>query len=553
MTGQARDDEVRQWLAADQPPPAGEEFWAEVDLTLGNEDPTGQSPQARRPLVIAAVVVLIAAGLGAAFAFGFGEDDPIVVAADEQDDVGLVVEGDPDGGAQQVEVAAPPAVSSDDPAPTPIALATSGEGARICPGTFDLSTDGQECFLVGPPTTIAQDPTAADEVIDAAIEDGQATCPPGWSGPTAGDTCLRTVLTASPDLVTCPSGVPARVQPPDSGATPGSEAADYSSASVGERIVADSCLLDRVPAFALQVPATGTGDRAVCPRTHPHRLVDVDETMCLLPGPAPAGLFATAKPDAGKVIPDATTWDETTAEASRSVPVFDAPDGESRMLEYEYLDGTRVPFALVNPTWFGNPLVLRVLELDASGEWLRVHAPSRPAQRSVWVRARSFALGHTALRVEVDIGPNLLRVIDADDVVILETKAASGRADRPTPLEQVYVTEAIDGPNAAYGPRVLWIASYSHAINTFSGGVPVQRLHGTNTPELIGQRVTSGAIRVMNEQIALLDELAVPGTPVLLYDSRSPETDRDSIVGLQPDAPAPTVAFDPTIPPLAPG
>jgi len=500
-------------------------------------------------MAIAAIVVLIAAGLGAALAFGLRDEEPVVVAADPSDEVGLSLDAGSAETVEAVDVTAPPApdTSRVDAAPTPIAIEPSGEEAHVCPDAYEVSTDGDECFLLGEPTFLAQDPTAEDEVIDATIEGDRALCPSGWAGPSAAKTCSRTVLTAQPDLVTCGSGVPA------SFAVPGSGAAGYASANLADSAGVDSCLLDRVRAFASQVPAEGSGDAASCPETHPHRLAMSDGMVCLLPGPAPTGLFATADPDAGAVIPDATERISSPGEVLRSVPVFDEPNGEPRMLEYEYLDGTRVPFALANPTWFGEPLVLRVLELDASGDWLRIHAPARPSQRSAWVRAESFGLGYTELRIEVDVGPNLLQVIDVDDAVILESEVVSGREDRPTPLEQVYVTQSIDGPSEAYGPRVLWLAVYSNAINIYSGGIPTQRIHGTNSPELIGERVSSGAIRVTNEQIERLDELVVPGTPVLLYDSRTGSTGRDAVVAIQPDRPAPTVPFDPTVLPLVPG
>ncbi len=41
-------------------------------------------------------------------------------------------------------------------------------------------------------------------------------------------------------------------------------------------------------------------------------------------------------------------------------------------------------------------------------------------------------------------------------------------------------------------------------------------IHGTNRPDLIGQAVSNGCIRVANDDLSLLFDRALAGTPVLV-------------------------------------
>jgi lipoprotein-anchoring transpeptidase ErfK/SrfK len=53
----------------------------------------------------------------------------------------------------------------------------------------------------------------------------------------------------------------------------------------------------------------------------------------------------------------------------------------------------------------------------------------------------------------------------------------------------------------------------THRLNLGDG----YAIHGTNRPELIGRSVSHGCIRLKNEDIARLYELAPVGTPVFVY------------------------------------
>jgi lipoprotein-anchoring transpeptidase ErfK/SrfK len=58
---------------------------------------------------------------------------------------------------------------------------------------------------------------------------------------------------------------------------------------------------------------------------------------------------------------------------------------------------------------------------------------------------------------------------------------------------------------------------YSEMIDEFDNGVPVIALHGTNRPELVGQAVSNGCIRVPNEFIQQLADTVPRGAPVDIW------------------------------------
>jgi lipoprotein-anchoring transpeptidase ErfK/SrfK len=51
-------------------------------------------------------------------------------------------------------------------------------------------------------------------------------------------------------------------------------------------------------------------------------------------------------------------------------------------------------------------------------------------------------------------------------------------------------------------------------LHAFDGGIGQLAIHGTNRPDLIGQNVSNGCIRVSNAAITVLAEHVSIGTPV---------------------------------------
>jgi lipoprotein-anchoring transpeptidase ErfK/SrfK len=60
------------------------------------------------------------------------------------------------------------------------------------------------------------------------------------------------------------------------------------------------------------------------------------------------------------------------------------------------------------------------------------------------------------------------------------------------------------------------ISAFSNVLTGWTQGGPVA-IHGTNQPQLLGQRVSNGCIRVLNSAIRRIFAVALPGTPVLIH------------------------------------
>ena len=68
------------------------------------------------------------------------------------------------------------------------------------------------------------------------------------------------------------------------------------------------------------------------------------------------------------------------------------------------------------------------------------------------------------------------------------------------------------GPDNPLGARALYL--YANGQDT------LYRIHGTNEPQSIGKAMSSGCIRMLNQDIAELYDNVIVGTPVIVRASR---------------------------------
>lgn len=183
---------------------------------------------------------------------------------------------------------------------------------------------------------------------------------------------------------------------------------------------------------------------------------------------------------------------------------FVEPDGAPAVFE----------FAITNPTYFGNPLALMITERSEDDLWLKVQIPVRPNGTEAWIRAADAEITSHRYRAEVDVTDRVVTVWNGEDKVA-ESAAVIGKATSPTPLGSFFVNDFIEkSPGSAYGPHILSLSGFSEAMETFSGGIPVIAIHGTNQPELMGGAHSNGCIRIPNDVIELLADTVPIGTPV---------------------------------------
>ena len=118
-----------------------------------------------------------------------------------------------------------------------------------------------------------------------------------------------------------------------------------------------------------------------------------------------------------------------------------------------------------------------------------------------------IAPGHVdseeSIYIKVDLWSNELLVIENNEV-IKRYPIAPGTEVSPTPIGIFTVTEKSKSWGGGFGTRWLGLS------------VPWGRygIHGTNKPKLIGENVSSGCIRMRNEDVEALFELIPEGAIV---------------------------------------
>lgn len=210
-------------------------------------------------------------------------------------------------------------------------------------------------------------------------------------------------------------------------------------------------------------------------------------TATTLPDDRFRTLIATAKPRVTELV------------------VFERPNGPQAQL----------PFRVSNPHQFGGPLTLMITEGSIGDSWLKVQLPVRPNGLEGWIWADDFEIGHTRIRAQVDLSTRRVQVFDGDEVII-ESLSVIGASATPTPLGTFYVAAKRENPDAEYylGPKALVLSGYSEALESFTGGLPVIAIHGTDRPDQVGEDISYGCVRVPNDIIELLYVHVPLGAPV---------------------------------------
>ncbi|HEX2053445.1 MAG TPA: L,D-transpeptidase [Actinomycetota bacterium] len=234
----------------------------------------------------------------------------------------------------------------------------------------------------------------------------------------------------------------------------------------------------------------------------------------LLAGAAPSAVAAVKGMAAGAAkgighaqVPasaalSASPADYLVADAARpKVPIYEAPNAPTASK------------TLDNPTHEGVPLIFSVIKEE--GSWYQVRLPIRPNGSTGWVKGSDVRIRKVPNRIVVDKSDHMLRAFRGDQL-LLEVPAGVGTARTPTPEGEFYVDISIPFANTsgAYGAHMLSIAGFSEVHYNFGGGIGQLAIHGTNNRSSVGVNSSNGCVRLFNESILRLKDLAPTGTPV---------------------------------------
>jgi lipoprotein-anchoring transpeptidase ErfK/SrfK len=152
---------------------------------------------------------------------------------------------------------------------------------------------------------------------------------------------------------------------------------------------------------------------------------------------------------------------------------------------------------------------------DAKGRvWYRIVLVGRPNGRTGWIPAKSVQLQHVRSSIVVSRSDKMLRLVVAGKEK-LRTTVAVGKAGAPTPVGYFYVTSRFVPRNSFLGVFALELSAYSPTLTDWPGG-GVVGIHGTSVPQLLGQNVSHGCIRVSNAAARVLQRSAPVGTAVVV-------------------------------------
>jgi lipoprotein-anchoring transpeptidase ErfK/SrfK len=151
-------------------------------------------------------------------------------------------------------------------------------------------------------------------------------------------------------------------------------------------------------------------------------------------------------------------------------------------------------------------------KIDMRGAlWVKLRLQLRPNGTYGWIRATAVHLSRMHSAIVVHRG---LRKIDImrDGVVVEEAPVAIGSPGRETPLGNYYVTARFIPDDPFLGAFAVETSAYSKMTEWPGGGLV--GIHGTSAPQLLGQAVSHGCVRVSNATALLLRKYAPLGTPI---------------------------------------
>jgi L,D-transpeptidase-like protein len=145
--------------------------------------------------------------------------------------------------------------------------------------------------------------------------------------------------------------------------------------------------------------------------------------------------------------------------------------------------------------------------------WYRLSLPGEPNGARGWIPADAVDVRPVTRRIVVRLSARRLELQRLrDGRVLLAGVVAVGPPGSRTPVgRSFYVQSAFVPTDPFYGTFALETSAFVRVSDWPSDVVGI---HGTNRPDLLGQAVSHGCIRVANDVATRLGRLAPPGTPV---------------------------------------
>ncbi len=230
-------------------------------------------------------------------------------------------------------------------------------------------------------------------------------------------------------------------------------------------------------------------------------------TISTVPGKiidTPIGVVTTAAP-LPTIAPGYSEYEPGTTvvayllKGEESVEVYASATDSNPSQTIERINGRTLPFvALGNTT-----------------DRIRVQLPARPNGSIGWIDKTKLELRRNDFRIEINRETFQLTVFNRN-APVREVVIGIGDDETPTPQGVYYTLYAgkPKTPGTVYGAYVIGLSGFSEVLNDFQGGEARLGLHGTNRPDLLGEKISKGCIRMADADVTYLVDTLPLGTPV---------------------------------------
>lgn len=137
----------------------------------------------------------------------------------------------------------------------------------------------------------------------------------------------------------------------------------------------------------------------------------------------------------------------------------------------------------------------------------------------------------TAAKVVVDKSEGVLKVFDADDILIAQFPATMGSSHDPLPIGTWKIQGVSRNPDFHYNPKLFWDVSDAKQPQLLKPGPngpvgvvwidlskPHYGIHGTGEPQTIGRAESHGCVRLTNWDAARLAQMVKTGVPAIFQE-----------------------------------
>ena len=189
-----------------------------------------------------------------------------------------------------------------------------------------------------------------------------------------------------------------------------------------------------------------------------------------------------------------------------SLPVRKTPDPHGAVIKVMHM---------FRPDYRTQEILALSTRIGSDGKpWYKISVPMRPNGMKGWIPARSVSLAPTVSQILIN---RSARTIDIywHERLVYHAGVAIGAPGMETPTGNFYVAARfVPYQDPFLGVFAVETSAYSKLTEWPGGGVV--GIHGTSEPQLLGQAVSHGCVRVANTTAAAMRKLAPLGTPITI-------------------------------------